>query len=248
MFPVGITCGNTYVMKPSELVAGASDLLIELLEKTGVPPGVVNLVHGGKQTVDRIIDHPDIKAISFVGSNRAGEYIYNRGTTNGKRVQANLGAKNHGVIMPDANKDDAINALIGASFGAGGQRCMALPIVIFVGEAQKWIPDLVEKTKTLRLNAGHEAGADVGPLINRPHYEKVVGHINKARQEGANIMVDGSTFKHPNSKYAKGNFVGPTLIDNVTDKMTCYTDEIFGPVMLLMRVETLDEAIELINK
>lgn len=150
--------------------------------------------------------------------------------------------------MPDANKDDAINALIGASFGAGGQRCMALPIVIFVGQAQQWIPDLVEKTKTLRLNAGHEAGADVGPLINRPHYEKVVGHIKKARQEGANIMVDGSTFTHPNSKYSKGNFVGPTLIDNVTDKMTCYTDEIFGPVMLLMRVDTLDEAIELINK
>lgn len=246
MFPVGVTCGNTYIMKPSESVAGASDLLIELLEKTGIPKGVVNLVHGGAKTVDRILDHPDIRAISFVGGNKAGEYIYRRGTHNGKRVQANLGAKNHGVILPDANKEDALNQLIGASFGACGQRCMALPVVIFVGQAKEWIPDLIAKAKSLKMNAGHEAGADVGPLINRPHYERVIGHIKKAKEQGASVILDGSSYVHP--KYSKGNFVGPTLIDNVTDKMNCYTDEIFGPVMLIMRVETFDEAIDLINK
>jgi malonate-semialdehyde dehydrogenase (acetylating)/methylmalonate-semialdehyde dehydrogenase len=246
MFPVGITCGNTYVMKPSESVAGASELMIDLLNKTGLPPGVVNMVHGSRATVDRILDHPAIRAISFVGSNKAGEYIYQRGTHNGKRVQANLGAKNHGVILPDANKDDALNQLIGASFGACGQRCMALPVVIFVGESKQWIPEMIEKAKSLKLNAGHEEGADVGPLINRPHYERVLNHIKKAKEEGATLLLDGSDYVHP--KYPKGNFVGPTLIDNVTTDMTCYKEEIFGPVMMIMRVDTFDEAIQLINK
>ena len=246
MYPVGATCGNTYIMKPSELVAGASDLLMELLEKTGLPAGVVNMVHGGAKTVDRILDHPDIRAISFVGSNRAGEYIYKRGTSNGKRVQANLGAKNHGVILPDANKEDALNQLIGASFGACGQRCMALPVVVFVGEAKEWIPDLIEKARTLKLSAGAEAGADVGPLITRPHFERVRAHIKKAREEGATLLLDGSDFVHP--KYPKGNFVGPTLIDNVTEQMTCYREEIFGPVMMIMRADSFDEAIDLINR
>lgn len=246
MFPVGATCGNTYIMKPSESVAGATELLIELLHKTGLPPGVVNMVHGSKPTVDRILDHPDIRAISFVGSNNAGEYIYQRGTANGKRVQANLGAKNHGVILPDANKEDALNQLIGASYGAGGQRCMALPVVIFVGEAKEWIPDMVAKANSLKLNAGHEQGTDVGPLINRPHYNRVKAHIKKAQEEGATLLLDGSEYVHP--KYPKGNFIGPTLIDNVTPDMTCYREEIFGPVMMTMRVDTFDEAIELINK
>ena len=246
MYPVGITCGNTYIMKPSESVAGASDLLIELLERTGLPQGVINMVHGGAQTVDRILDHPDIKAVSFVGSNRAGEYIYKRGTQNGKRVQANLGAKNHGVILPDANIEDALNQLIGASFGACGQRCMALPVVIFVGDAKNHIPSLVEKAKSLRLGLGSDKGVDVGPLINRPHYEKVKAHIKKAKEEGATLLLDGSDYVHP--VYSKGNFIGPTLIDNVTENMTCYKEEIFGPVMIIVRVDTFDQAIDLINR
>lgn len=246
MFPVGATCGNTYVMKPSESVPGACELLIELLEKTNIPQGVVNLVHGGKNAVDLILDHPDIRAVSFVGGNRAGEYIHQKGSFNGKRVQSNMGAKNHGVVLPDASKEDALNQLVGASFGACGQRCMALPVAIFVGKSQEWIPDLIARVKTLKVDAGNVAGADVGPLINRASYERVVKHIKTAKAEGATVLVDGSEFKHP--KYPQGNFVGPTIIDNVTTKMTCYTDEIFGPVMLIMRANTLDEAIELVNK
>lgn len=246
MFPVGITCGNTYIMKPSELVPGAQELMMELLEKTGIPDGVVNLVHGGAETVDMILDSKDIKSVQFVGSNRAGEYIYNKGQVNGKRVQSNMGAKNHGVILPDANKEDALNLLTGASFGAGGQRCMALPVQIYVGEAGEWVDELAPLAEKLKVNAGHIEGTDVGPLISKTHKEYVVNHIKKAREQGATILVDGSDFVHPD--YPEGNFVGPTIISDVTTDMDCYKEEIFGPVLCAMKVDTLDDALELINQ
>lgn len=166
MFPVGITCGNTYIMKPSEKVAGACNILARIVQEINLPKGVVNFVHGAHDTVNNIIEHPDIRTISFVGSNQAGEYIYNNGSKLGKRVQSNMGAKNHGIICPDADKDDALNSLVGAAFGATGQRCMALSTAIFVGDSQKWIPDFVERAKKLKCNAGAEADSDLGPLTD----------------------------------------------------------------------------------
>lgn len=245
MFPVGITCGNTYIMKPSELVPGASHLMIDLLEKTGIPAGVVNLVNGGADTVDMILDSPDIKSVSFVGSNRAGEYIYNKGSVNGKRVQSNMGAKNHGVVLPDANKEDTLNQLVGAAFGAGGQRCMALPLNIFVGEAGDWIEDMIPLAQNLNISAGNDPNADLGPLISQTHMEYVKNHINDAKKDGAKVLLDGSNFV--SEEYPNGNFVAPTLIDEVTTDMRCYKEEIFGPVMCTMRVDTLDDALDIVN-
>jgi len=245
MYPVGITCGNTYILKPSEKVAGASMILAQLLQDIKLPKGVVNFVHGGRDTVNNIVENPSIKAISFVGSNQGGEYVYEKGTKNGKRVQSNMGAKNHGIILPDADKEEALNALTGATFGASGQRCMALTTAVFVGEAQNWIPDLVEKAKKLKVSIGTEEGVDLGPLCDPPLKERVLGHINQAEKEGAKIPLDGRGFVHP--KYPKGNFVGPTILDYVTPEMTCYKEEIFGPVLCIVRVNTHDEAIQFIN-
>jgi malonate-semialdehyde dehydrogenase (acetylating)/methylmalonate-semialdehyde dehydrogenase len=245
MFPVGITCGNTYILKPSEKVAGASSLLAQLLQDIKLPKGVVNLVHGGHDTVNNIIQHPSIRSISFVGSNQAGEYIYENGSKYGKRVQSNMGAKNHGIILPDADKEEALNALAGAAFGATGQRCMALTTAVFVGEAQNWIPDLAERVKKLKVSIGTDEGVDLGPLVDAGLKERVIGHINQAEKEGAKIPLDGRGFVHP--KYTKGNFVGPTILDHVTPEMTCYKEEIFGPVLCVVRVNTFDEAINLVN-
>jgi len=233
-------------MKPSEKVAGASTILARLLQEVNLPKGVVNFIHGGKDTVNNIIEHPTIKTISFVGSNQAGEYIYNNGSKNGKRVQSNMGAKNHGIICPDADKEDALNSLTNAAFGAAGQRCMALSTVVFVGESQKWIPELIEKGKKLKVNAGHEPDADIGHLVDDALKKRVVGLINSAEKEGAKIILDGRKIKVDN--YPKGNFVGPTIIDEVTTNMKCYTEEIFGPVLCILRANTVDEAISIINK
>jgi malonate-semialdehyde dehydrogenase (acetylating)/methylmalonate-semialdehyde dehydrogenase len=245
MFPVGITCGNTYVLKPSEKVAGASTILARLLQEIKLPKGVVNFVHGGKDTVNAIIEHPKIKTISFVGGNQAGEHIYNNGSRLGKRVQSNMGAKNHGIICPDADKEDALNALTGAAFGASGQRCMALSTVIFVGDSQKWIPELIERGKKLKMNAGHEPDADLGPVIDEQLKKRVLGHISTAEKEGAKIILDGRHVKV--DKYPKGNFIGPTIIDEVTVDMKCYREEIFGPVLVILRAKTIDDAITLVN-
>lgn len=245
MFPVGITCGNTFVLKPSEKVAGASTVLARLLKEINLPKGVVNFVHGGKDTVNNIINHPSIRTISFVGGNQAGEYIYENGSKKGKRVQSNMGAKNHGIICPDADKEDALNALTGAAFGASGQRCMALTTAVFVGDSQKWIPDLIEKGRKLKVNAGHEPDADLGPLVDEALKKRVLNHINQAEKEGAKIVLDGR--KISVDKYPKRNFVGPTIIDEVTTNMKCYTEEIFGPVLVIVRAKTVDEAISIIN-
>ncbi|KAI1290454.1 putative methylmalonate-semialdehyde dehydrogenase [acylating], mitochondrial [Halotydeus destructor] len=245
MIPTAIVCGNTYVMKPSERVPGATTLLVELLQQAGVPKGVVNIIHGAQESVNFICDNPDIRAISFVGSDQAGKHIYERGSKNGKRVQCNMGAKNHGVIMPDANKEHTLNQLVGAAFGAAGQRCMALSTAVFVGEAKEWIPELVERAKKLKVNAGHVAGADLGPVISPQAKQRILRLVESGIKEGAKCVLDGRNITVPG--YEKGNFVGPTVLTEVTPSMECYREEIFGPVLITLNADTLDEAVKIIN-
>ena len=245
MFPLATACGNTMLLKPSEKDPGACMMLVDLAKQAGMPEGVVNVIQGAHSAVDFICDHPAIRAISFVGSDQAGKYIYERGSRNGKRVQSNMGAKNHGVIMPDANKENALNQLAGAAFGAAGQRCMALTTAVFVGDAKDWVPDLVERVKKLKVNAGHEPGTDIGPVISKESKKRIHDIIEKSIKEGAEVLVDGRNVKV--AKYPNGNFVGPTLFNNVKTNMTCYKEEIFGPALVCLSVKTLDEAIELIN-
>ena len=243
--PIATATGNCLILKPSERDPGAAMILAELAEKAGLPPGVLNVVHGAAKTVDFIIDEPAIKAISFVGSNRAGEYIFSRGSANGKRVQANLGAKNHAAILPDANKQHALNSIVGAAFGAAGQRCMALSTLVMVGETKDWLPELAESAKTLKVNGGFEEGADLGPVISPQSKERIESLIASAEEEGATILLDGRGYKP--SKYPNGNWVGPTIITNVKTHMKCYREEIFGPVLVCLNVDSLDEAVDLIN-
>jgi malonate-semialdehyde dehydrogenase (acetylating)/methylmalonate-semialdehyde dehydrogenase len=203
--PVATVCGNTLILKPSERDPGAAMILAELCQKAGFPDGVVNIVHGSAKTVDFILDEPAIKAISFVGSNRAGEYIFTRGSANGKRVQANLGAKNHAAVLPDCNKNHALNAIAGAAFGAAGQRCMALSTLVMVGETKDWLPEIAERAKAMNVNGGFEEGADLGPLISPQSKKRVEDLISSAEQEGATILLDGRGFKP--EKYPNGNWV-----------------------------------------
>lgn len=245
MFPLSLVCGNTMVMKPSERDPGACMMLVELAKEAGLPDGTVNVIHGKHDSVNFICDNPDIRAISFVGSDQAGSYIYERGSKHGKRVQSNMGAKNHGVIMPDANKENTLNQLIGAAFGAAGQRCMALSTAVFVGEAKEWIPELVERAKKLKVNGGSEPDADLGPLISPEAKNRVCELVQSGINEGAQILLDGRDIKVKG--YEKGNFVGPTVLHYVKPEMKCYTEEIFGPVLVSMEVDTLDDAIKVIN-
>lgn len=243
--PMAAVTGNTLVLKPSERDPGAAMIIAELCQRAGLPAGVLNVVHGAVPTVNAICDHPDIKAISFVGGDRAGKHIYDRGTQNGKRVQANLGAKNHGVIMPDANKNQALNSIIGAAFGAAGQRCMALSVAVLVGEAQSWLPEIVERAQKLRVGGGFESNADLGPLISPAAKRRVEGLISSAEEQGGTIHLDGRNISVEG--YPQGNFVGPTIIEATTE-MKCYHEEIFGPALVVIKADTLDEAIEIINK
>ncbi|KAI2607620.1 Aldehyde/histidinol dehydrogenase [Hypoxylon fragiforme] len=243
--PIATVTGNTLILKPSERDPGAAMILVELAKKAGFPDGVINVVHGAHRTVDFILDAPEVKAVSFVGSNKAGEYIYNRASANGKRVQANLGAKNHAAVMPDCNKNQFINAVVGAAFGAAGQRCMALSTLVMVGETKEWLSDVAESAKRLSVNGGFEEGADLGPVISPQSKERIESLIASAEKEGATILLDGRGYKP--EKYPNGNWVGPTIISNVTPEMKCYKEEIFGPVLVCLNVDTLDEAIELIN-
>lgn len=203
--PIATVTGNTCIIKPSERDPGAMMILAELAEKAGFPPGVVNVIHGSAKTVDFILDEPRIKAISFVGSNKAGEYIYQRASANGKRVQANLGAKNHAAVLPDCNKNHALNAISGAAFGAAGQRCMALSTLVFVGETKDWAPEIAERAKQLSMNGGFEEGADLGPVISPQAKERIESIIDSAEKEGATIVLDGRG-KKP-EKYPNGNWV-----------------------------------------
>jgi malonate-semialdehyde dehydrogenase (acetylating)/methylmalonate-semialdehyde dehydrogenase len=203
--PIATMAGNTIVIKPSERDPGAMMILAELAEKAGFPPGVINVIHGSAKTVDFILDEPRIKAISFVGSNKAGEYIFSRGSANGKRVQANLGAKNHAAILPDCNKNHALNAIAGAAFGAAGQRCMALSTCVMVGETKDWLVELAERAKSLRVDGGFEEGADLGPVISPEAKKRIEDVIDSAEKEGATILLDGRG--HTPEKYPNGNWV-----------------------------------------
>ncbi len=245
MFPMAIATGNTFVLKPSEQDPMVTMRLVELATEAGVPPGVLNVVHGGEEVVNAICDHPTIKAISFVGSTRVGTHVYNRASLAGKRVQCMMGAKNHAVIMPDAQKDQTLNSLAGAAFGAAGQRCMAISVAIMVGESAKWVPDLVAKAKTLKVSAGVEPGADLGPLVSPDALKRVTGFIDRGTQEGATLDLDGRQIKVPG--YDKGNFVGPTIFSGVKPGMSIYDQEIFGPVLCIMYADTLEEAIAITN-
>lgn len=246
MFPLALVTGNTMIMKPSEKTPGATMILARLAKEAGVPDGVLNVIHGSVDSVNFICDAPEIKVISFVGSNQAGEYIHERGTKNGKRVQANLGAKNHATIMPDADKESVLNAMAGAAFGAAGQRCMALSCAVFVGESQAWIPELVEKVKTMKVGPGDDANADLGPLISKASVTRANAIIQSAIDQGADVMLDG---RNPTVEgYPDGNFINPTLISNVTADMDCYKEEIFGPVLVCVKVDTIEDAIKLTNE
>lgn len=245
MFPMAIATGNTFVLKPSEQDPMVTMRLCELALQAGIPAGVLNVVHGGENAVNAICDHPDIKAVSFVGSTKVGTHVYNRASLAGKRVQCMMGAKNHAIVLPDANKEQTLNAIAGAAFGAAGQRCMAVTTAVLVGEAQQWIPDLVAKAKTLKVSAGTEAGADLGPLISCAAKERVQALIERGVAEGARLELDG---RNPQiAGYEKGNFVGPTIFSGVKPGMSIYDQEIFGPVLCLVAARDLDEAISFIN-
>jgi malonate-semialdehyde dehydrogenase (acetylating)/methylmalonate-semialdehyde dehydrogenase len=246
MFPMAIVCGNTFVMKPSEQDPMTPMLLAQLAIEAGVPAGVLNIVHGGKEAVDALCTHEAVRAVSFVGSCHVGEHVYKLASNHGKRAQCMMGAKNHAVVMPDANKEQSLNALVGAGFGAAGQRCMAVSVAVLVGEANRWIPDIVEKAKTLKVNAGTEKGADLGPLISAQARSRVEGLIEQGVKEGAKLELDGRNPKIPG--YEKGNFIAPTIFSGVKPNHKVYQTEIFGPVLVLVSVETLDEAIDLINR
>ncbi|RRW63824.1 CoA-acylating methylmalonate-semialdehyde dehydrogenase [Pseudomonas fluorescens] len=245
MFPMAIACGNTFVLKPSEQDPLSTMLLVELAVEAGVPAGVLNVVHGGKDVVDGLCTHKDIKAVSFVGSTAVGTHVYDLAGKYGKRVQSMMGAKNHAVVLPDANREQALNALVGAGFGAAGQRCMATSVVVLVGAAKQWLPDLKALAQKLKVNAGSEPGTDVGPVISKKAKARILELIESGIKEGAKLELDGRDISVPG--YEQGNFVGPTLFSGVTTDMQIYTQEIFGPVLVVLEVDTLDQAIALVN-
>ena len=247
MFPLAVVCGNSFVLKPSEQDPLTPMRLAELWNEAGLPPGLLQIVHGRKEQVEQIITHPDIKAVSFVGSAPVGAHIYRTATQHLKRAQCMVGAKNHMVIMPDANKQQVINNLVGAACGAAGQRCMAISVAVLVGEETRdWVEDIKAAMAKLRPGVPDDPEAAYGPLISRAALERVERLIASAEEEGATLLLDGRGYKVEG--YPNGNWIGPTLIDNVTEEMTCYKEEIFGPVLCVMHVDTLDEAIALVNR
>ena len=247
MFPIAIACGNTFVLKPSERDPSASLFMAEMLKEAGLPDGVFNIVNGDKEAVDAILTHPDIQAVSFVGSTPVAEYIYKTGTGNGKRVQALGGAKNHMIIMPDADLDQATDALMGAAFGSAGERCMAISVAVAVTDrvADALVEKLTPQIKALRVAPHTDKGAEMGPLITKQHREKVCNYIKAGIEEGAKLVVDGR--KLVIKGHEEGYFLGGCLFDKVTDKMTIYKEEIFGPVLSLVRTKNYADAVKLIN-
>jgi malonate-semialdehyde dehydrogenase (acetylating)/methylmalonate-semialdehyde dehydrogenase len=245
MFGVAMACGNTFVLKPSEKDPSVPVRLAELMLEAGAPEGVLNVVHGDKEAVDAIIAHPEIKAISFVGSSDIAQYIYSHGTANGKRVQAMGGAKNHGIIMPDADMDQAVKDLVGAAYGSAGERCMALPVVVPVGKktADQLRERLLPEIEKLKVGISTDPEAQYGPVVSLAHKKKVEGYIGQGAEEGAELVRDGRGFKLQG--YEEGFFIGPTLFDKVTPKMETYRQEIFGPVLQIMRTENFEEALAL---
>jgi malonate-semialdehyde dehydrogenase (acetylating)/methylmalonate-semialdehyde dehydrogenase len=247
MYPIAIACGNTFVLKPSEKDPSASMVVFELFKEAGFPKGVLNIVHGDKEVVDAILSHPDIKAVSFVGSTPIAEYVYRMGSHHGKRVQALGGAKNHMVVMPDADMDKAADALMGAGYGSAGERCMAISVAVPVGEetANRLVESLAPRVRQLKIGPSTDPDAEMGPLVTKEHMRKVLGYIDAGVKEGADLVVDGRGFRLQG--YENGYFVGGTLFDRVTPEMSIYKDEIFGPVLSVVRSPSYDHAVKLIN-
>ncbi len=247
MFPMAIVCGNCFILKPSERNPSSAMFIAQLLQEAGLPNGVMNVVNGDKEAVDTLLQDKRIQAVSFVGSTPIAEYIYKTASANGKRCQALGGAKNHAIVMPDADMDNAVNHLLGAAFGSSGERCMALSVAVAVGNeaAEALVSKMQQAMQSLKVGAYSDKSNDFGPVITKAHQEKVVGYINSAEEQGAKIVVDGRNPKV--SGYENGFFVGGTLIDNVSPDMISYKEEIFGPVLQVVRVNTMQEAMALID-
>ena len=247
MFPVAIACGNSFILKPSERDPSAPMLIWELFQQAGLPAGVFNVVHGDKTIVDAILDHPDIAAVSFVGSTPVAQYIYARGTANGKRVQALGGAKNHMIVMPDADMDQAVDALMGAGYGSAGERCMAISVAVPVGEktADKLVEALAPRVRSLKVGPATDPESEMGPVVTADAKRRITSLIDKGVAEGAKLVVDGRGLTLQG--YENGFFLGGTLFDHVTRDMTIYREEIFGPVLSVVRAKNYDEAADLIN-
>ncbi len=246
MLANAIACGNAFLLKPSEKDPSASVVIAQLAKEAGVPDGVLNLVHGDKVAVDRILEHPDIKAVSFVGSTPVAKYIYETATRNGKRVQALGGAKNHMLVLPDADINMAADAAVSAGYGAAGERCMAISVVVAVGSvAEPLIEAIRERVARIKVGPGLDPGSEMGPLITREHRDRVASHLDTAAAEGATVAIDG---RHNPATRQNGFFLGPSLIDNAQPGMQCYEQEIFGPVLSVVRVNTYAEAVRLINE
>ena len=246
MYPIAIACGNTFVLKPSEKDPSASNFSAELFAEAGLPDGVLNVVHGDKVAVDRVLEHPDIAAVSFVGSTPIARYVYETGTARGKRVQALGGAKNHMIVLPDADMELAADSAVSAGYGSAGERCMAISVVVAVGDAgDRLIDKMTERMATLKVGPGDQTGMDMGPLVTGAHRDRVASYIAVGEDEGATLVADGRGFAPEG--HESGFFLGPTLFDHVTPDMRIYRDEIFGPVLDVVRVDTYEEAIKLIN-
>jgi malonate-semialdehyde dehydrogenase (acetylating) / methylmalonate-semialdehyde dehydrogenase len=245
MFPVAIATGNTFVLKPSERVPRAALRLAEMFREAGLPPGVFNIVHGSREAVDALIEHPAVRAVSFVGSEPVGREVYRKAGQHGKRVQALSGAKNHLVVMPDCDLGKTVEGIMGGAYGSAGERCMAVSVVVAVGEAGDALVGKIKETAgALKVGPGTESESEMGPLISAEHKARVTGYIEKGQAQRAKLLLDGRA--HPKAN-GPGNFVGPTLFDGVTPEMTLYKEEVFGPVLSVVRAKTLDEAIGLVN-
>ena len=247
MYPAAIACGNAFILKPSERDPSAPMLAWNLFMEAGLPEGILQVIHGDKEMVDGILDHPDIKAVSFVGSTPIAEYVYQRGTANGKRVQALGGAKNHMIIMPDADLDQAADALMGAGYGSAGERCMAISVAVPVGKdtADALVAKLKPRVESLKIGPATDKDAEMGPVVTKMHRDKIVGYIDKGEEQGAKLVVDGRGFKLQG--YENGYYVGGTLFDNVEPHMDIYRDEIFGPVLSVVRRDSFQDAVDLIH-
>lgn len=245
MYPVAIACGNTFVLKPSERDPSPSELVAELWDEAGLPDGVFSVVHGDAEAVDALVEHPGVAAVSFVGSTPVAAHVFERAHASGKRVQALGGAKNHAVVLPDADLASTADALVAAGYGSAGERCMAVSAVVVVGDADPLVAAVAERASALTTGPGTDPASDMGPLITRVHRDRVAGYLASAEAEGATVVLDGRELKVPGGD--EGFYLGPSLVDRVTPGMQVYRDEIFGPVLSVLRVDTLDEAIAMVN-
>lgn len=250
MFPVALACGNTFILKPSERDPSPPLMLADLWKRAGLPDGVFNVVNGDKEAVDVLLTHPDVKAVSFVGSTPIAQYIYATGAAHGKRVQALGGAKNHMLVMPDADLDKAVDALMGAAYGSAGERCMAISVAVPVGDqtADALIERLVPRINALKVGPGSDKSSEMGPLVTRDHWNKVKGYIDLGVEEGAQLVVDGRQFKMTRPGFENGFYLGGSLFDHVTTAMRIYQEEIFGPVLCVVRAQNYQEAVDMINR